>query len=47
MNLKKIHPAFWIVLFFAVLFVLEGSFFLIAGAQPDDRIDVSSHGRAG
>lgn len=36
--MKKVHPAFWIVLFFAVLFALETSFFLIASKQPDDSI---------
>lgn len=38
----KIHPALWIVLFFAVLIVLEASFFAIASAQPDDRIDTAA-----
>lgn len=36
--MKKVHPAFWIVLFFAVLFVLEATFFTIASAQPDDSL---------
>lgn len=36
------HPALWIVLFFAVLIVLEACFFVVASVQPDDRIDVTA-----
>lgn len=44
---RRVHPGLWIVLFFTVLIVLEASFFVIASAQPDDRIDAASAEPAG
>ncbi len=35
----KVHPAVWLALFFALLIALEAGFFVVASAQPDDRIE--------
>lgn len=39
---RKIHPALFIVAFFAVLIVLETAFLVVASLQPDDRIQPPS-----
>lgn len=35
---RRVHPAVFIAVFFAVLIVLESAFLVVASVQPDDRI---------
>ena len=45
--MKRIHPGFWIALFFALLIALETGFFVLASAQPDDRLAPEGGERVG
>lgn len=44
---RRVHPALFIVGFFAVLIVLEAAFLVVASVQPDDRIPLAGETAGG